>query len=217
MIRTRRVRLDPDDDPPREIVEHLAREGLLAYPTETVYGLGGAVERGVVRRLQRVKERGDDRPFLLLVPEAEGVPLRWSSEARALARRFWPGPLTLVLPDPEESFPPGVRSREGGVAIRRSPHPFLRQLGGVWSRPLLSTSANRAGDPPALDADQVEAALASVEADEEVWVADGGPLPPSEPSSVVDCTGSRPRVLREGAVTMDELRRVIPGLKRATR
>ncbi len=197
----------------REVVEHLRSGGLVAYPTETVYGFGCALVPGALERLLALKGRDPDRPLLLLVPEGDGTgDLRWTPEARELAATFWPGALTLVLADPEERFPPGVRSSAGGVAVRRTPHPVAAALVEALGAPLTSTSANRPGDTPALTAEEAEGAARSLGAGAETWVLDGGPLAPSPPSTVVDCTGPEIRVLRPGAVPPQRLRCVRPEL-----
>jgi tRNA A37 threonylcarbamoyladenosine synthetase subunit TsaC/SUA5/YrdC len=117
------------------IVEHLRSGGILAYPTETVYGLGGEPTIEVVEAVRDLKGREEEKPFLLLLPRTEPlgeVPLRWGLSlptwAISLAENFWPGPLTLVLSDLEERFPFGVRSSSGGVAVRVSSHPFVESL-----------------------------------------------------------------------------------------
>lgn len=199
-----------------DLVSHLERGGILAYPTETVYGLGGAVSENVAERVRRLKGRRHGEPFLLLVPDAEAVRLRWTPAARDLADAFWPGPLTLVLSDPEGRFPSAVRNPAGGVAVRVSPHPFVRALLAEWSRPLISTSANRSGEAPARDAPSVERILEARLNGEEVWVVEWDPLPPSDPSTVLDCTSSEPRILREGAVSASALQRVVPGVRPRT-
>jgi L-threonylcarbamoyladenylate synthase len=208
----------------RRIAVHLEADGLLAYPTETVYGIGGRVREPVIARVRDLKGRSEERPLLLLLPEPEGwgakgspaegiASLAWTPLARALAAAFWPGPLTIVLADPSGTFPPGVRSEAGGVAVRVSPHPFVRALLQHWPHPLISTSANRAGEPPAMDPDEVEELLGGRPGSERLQVVDAGRLAPSDPSTVVDCTAPRPRVLRHGAVSMASLRQVAPDIR----
>lgn len=215
MTGLRRVVADPaDPETLAEIAGFLGEGGLLAYPTETVYGLGGLAEPGPVGRLQELKGRDDERPFLLLIASPEKVKLEWTPAANVLARRFWPGPLTLVLRDPDRRLPAGVRSPEGGVAVRVSPHPFLRSLTPLLPAPLLSSSANRAGETPARTVDEVEALLRGLPGGEGVLVADGGALPPSPPSTLVDCSGAGPRLLREGPITQRELERALEELTR---
>ncbi len=213
---SRHLRVPQDSDPDEEIlsavVRHLEADGLLVHPTETVYGIGGRVTEGVLERIREVKGRGSHRPFLLLIPDESPPGLRWTPEARALARRFWPGPLTLVLDDPTAVFPEGIRSPAGGVAVRISPHPFIRALARRWPHPLISTIANPTGGPDPLDMAQLRAGLGDFLVDPDVLVVDGGSLPPSHPSTVVDCTRPIPRIVRSGPVGPDELRDALQGL-----
>jgi L-threonylcarbamoyladenylate synthase len=200
--------VDPADLDP--LVEHLLGGGLAVHPTETVYGFGGLTTPTAVAALQRLKARTDDRPFLLLIPSADAVPqLRWTEAARELAAVFWPGAVTLVLADPAGSFPAGIRGPTGGVAVRVSSHPVTRALVGRLGLPMTSTSANAPGAPPALTADE---ALAAVAGGPELWALDAGRLPSSAPSTVVDCTGPEPVVVRAGATPVERLRCVLPGI-----
>lgn len=210
---------DPDPEEVEAVVRHLREGGLLAYPTETVYGFGCALREEALERLRGLKEREADQPFLLLVPDRESVEeLEWTAEARELADVFWPGALTLVLRDPGGLFPPGVRSPGGTVAVRRSPHALVRRIVEALGEPLTSTSANPPGGEPALSAAEAVEAAGAVGAGGAggagagLWVVDGGRLPPSEPSTIVDCTGEgAPRVVRAGAVPPGRLGCALPG------
>jgi L-threonylcarbamoyladenylate synthase len=200
-----------------EVTDHLTAGGLVAMPTETVYGLGGLATRGPLRRLQKMKDRGPDKPFLLLIPSVEAVSqLRWVPWALELAKVFWPGALTLILEDPDRSFPQGVRSAEGGVAVRVSPHPLAQAVVNHLGGPLVSTSANTPGRPPALTGSEALSAVRELGADEGLWILDGGPLRPSDPSTIIDCTGSTPVVVREGAIPKNRLRCVLPKINEST-
>ena len=135
------------------VLAHLRRGGLLAYPTETVYGFGGLPTPAVIERLVTLKKREPAKPMLLLVQDGEAVSdLTWTPEAIELADVFWPGSVTLVLSDPGARYPEGVRGSAGSVAIRVSSHPLVRELVRGLRGPILSTSANRPGETPALDA-----------------------------------------------------------------
>jgi L-threonylcarbamoyladenylate synthase len=196
------------------VLQHLRPGGLLAYPTETVYGFGGLPTRAVIEGLGALKTRGPAKPMLLLVPDREAVrDLTWTPEAIELADVFWPGPVTLVLSDPEACYPEGVRGPAGSVAIRVSPHPLVRELVKGVGGPILSTSANRRGETPALDAHSALGAAVSAGAGEEMWVLDGGTLDPSSPSTIIDCSGPVTVVLRQGAVPLARVRCVLPGVQ----
>jgi L-threonylcarbamoyladenylate synthase len=202
-------------------VAHLRGGGLLAYPTETVYGLGARVTDAGVTAVQAMKGRGPGAPFLALLPWTEGgveelrirapwgAALGWTKAAVSLAAEGWPGPLTLILEDRTGSWPAGVRNERGGVGVRVSPHPFVRDLLDELDEPLLSTSANPTGEAAAHSADEVEARLRGRPGWNRCRVVDAGPLPPSLPSTMVDCTGNRPRLLREGAFPLDTLQNLI--------
>ena len=158
-----------------------------------------------------MKDREPDKPFLLLIPGMETVTgLEWVPAARELADVFWPGALTLILRDPDNSFPPEVRNPEGGVAVRVSPHPLARVVLAGLGLPMISTSANRPGGRPALDAHQALEAAEALGGGEDLWVLDGGPLEPSEPSTVVDLSRPVPVVRRAGAIPVNRLRCVLP-------
>lgn len=198
---------EPDPVDLEAVVAHLAEGGIVAYPTETVYGFGCALRPDALGRLAELKERGPGEPFLLLLPDRAAVDdLRWTPEARELADVFWPGALTLILGDPKGAFPPEVRGTTGGVAVRRTPHPVARALVERLEAPLTSTSANAPGGIPAADAEGAAAAARAIGAErKEMWIVDGGRLPPSPPSTIVDLSGDAPRVLREGAVPVQRL------------
>jgi len=142
----------------------------------------------------------------------EVASLRWSEEARELARIFWPGAVTLVLADPAGIFPPGVRNSAGGVAVRVSPHPLVGVLLEELGAPLTSTSANAPGEPPARSGAEAARAAEALGAGQEMLVLDAGTLPASGPSTIVDCTGARPVVVREGSVPLQRLRCALPDI-----
>lgn len=193
-----------------EVAGHLRQGGFVAAPTETVYGFGCTPSEPALGDLLRLKGRGTDKPFLLLIPGADAVgELTWTESAMTLARAFWPGALTLILRDPAGIFPPGVRSPEGGVAVRVSPHPLAMALVEALGGPIVSTSANLPGGPPALSAEGALQVARELEMGGRIWILDGGHLEPSEPSTLVDCMGPEPAVLRVGAISPGELRRVV--------
>ncbi len=205
MIVPFRMESDHAREAPR-VAAHLRRGGLIAYPTETVYGLGCALEPEPLERLAALKGRDERKPFLLLVldaAQAEG--LEWTDAARRLASAFWPGPLTLAL-RATRSFPARVVGPGGAVAVRATAHAGVRAILAALGGPITSTSANLPGEPPADRVERVVRVIESLGAPEDLWVLDGGRLPASPPSTIVDCSGARPRVLRHGAVAMDALR-----------
>jgi L-threonylcarbamoyladenylate synthase len=189
---------------------HLERGGLLAYPTETVYGLGSGPSKPALAALSRLKGRAPDKPFLLLI-SGPAMALEWglvmSPSARALSAAFWPGPLTLVLPGGEGRLPDELRGSEGGIAVRHTSHAGIARLIAATERPLTSTSANRPGQPPAPGPDRIREVFGPEIERGELLVLDGGVLGNVPPSTLVDCTGTVPRLVREGAIPRTELRR----------
>lgn len=187
-----------------EVGAHVAAGGVVAYPTETVYGLGtGLVPEG----LEALAGFKGDRPFLLLVRGPEDAPgLEWTVAAARLADAFWPGPLTLALTAAAGAYPEQVVGPDGAVAVRVSPHAAVRSLLEAAGGPVTSTSANRPGGAAARSGAEAARVAASVEA--EVLVLDGGLLPEARPSTIVRC-GEAVRLIREGAVPRAELEAVV--------
>jgi L-threonylcarbamoyladenylate synthase len=192
--------------------DHLGRGGLLAYPTETVYGLGSTIAPASLRALATLKGRPERKPFLLLVADQEMATrsgLTFNASAAALAAAFWPGPLTLVLPGGEGVLPDALRGAEDGIAVRHSGHALVTRLVRGLGYPLTSTSANRPGQFPAPGPDRIaEVFREAVEAGQ-LLILDGGVLGNVPPSTVVDCTRPAPRLVREGALPRAELRRAV--------
>ncbi|MBX6378963.1 MAG: threonylcarbamoyl-AMP synthase, partial [Clostridia bacterium] len=189
----------------------LRHGGLVAFPTETVYGLGAdAFNEDAVRRIFAVKGRPPDNPLIVHVagPRDVGRLSLEPSAARALIAAFWPGPLTLVLPRRPE-VPAVVAAGLDSVAVRCPAHPVARALIAAAGTPLAAPSANRSGRPSPTWAADVLADLGGlIDA-----VLDGGPCPVGVESTVVDLTGPRPVLLRPGGVTVEALRRHLPDLE----
>jgi len=183
----------------------LRQGGLVAYPTDTLYGLAARpTDARAVERLFAAKGRPPERAVPLLIASpmdlaavAEDVP----EVARRLMGAFWPGALTIVLRTAR-----GFRSTATGetVAVRVPDHPVPRELVRLLGQPITGTSANVSGGPEPLTPDDVRAQLGeSVD-----LVIDGGRCRGGQPSTVVDCTTDPPRIVREGAVSREELTRV---------
>lgn len=183
--------------------------GLVIYPTETFYALGAlASYPEAIKRVYEIKLRSETMPVLCLVEGREMI-LELAStippEAEALMRRFWPGPLTLVLPA-RDDIPRQLVGPTGGVGIRQSSHPMARALVRITEGPIVGTSANLSGQLPCVDPQELPPfLLRSVN-----MVLDGGRLPGGLPSTVVECMGGRPRILRMGIISREELREVLP-------
>jgi len=196
-------------------IAHLQAGGVLAYPTETVYGFGTMIDGDAVERLVELKRRPASKPFLLLIsdtPMIARLDLELTPMASMLAARHWPGPLTLVLPGGERRIPDRLRGPEGGIAVRWTPHAGLQRLISALGDPITSTSANLPGVPPAVTAGEILEQWGTEVQRGELRLLDGGRLPDSAPSTVVDCTGPRPRVIRPGAIPAATLRLTAPDL-----
>ncbi|HSL69583.1 MAG TPA: L-threonylcarbamoyladenylate synthase [Longimicrobiales bacterium] len=185
---------------------HLRAGGILGYPTETVYGLGCVLEPAALERLAQLKGGRTEKSFLLVLgtpDQAEG--LIWTPAARKLAAAFWPGPLTLALPARSGRYPDRVVSAAGTVAIRVTAHSGVRQLLIYLGEPVSSTSANLPGREPASTAAEV-AELLTGATDADTLILDAGRLPPAAPSTVVDCSETVPRIVRQGAIPYEALK-----------
>jgi L-threonylcarbamoyladenylate synthase len=185
----------------------LKRGGLVAYPSDTVYGLAAvASDDRAVERVFAVKGRGGEKALsLLLADAADLAPLCTQVPflARVLAQRYWPGPLTLVLRR-SRAFQSAALGGGDTVAVRVPDHPFLRELIRALAEPITGTSANRSGRPACRSAEEAERELG----DAIDLVVDGGPSGAGPESTVVSLTGSLPTVLREGAIPRADVERL---------
>jgi tRNA threonylcarbamoyl adenosine modification protein (Sua5/YciO/YrdC/YwlC family) len=187
------------------------RRGLLVVlPTDTVYGIGAdAFDAEAVQRLLDAKGRGRDMPPPVLISAAttlDALATEVPGWARGLIEEYWPGPLTLVCRQ-QPSLRWDLGETRGTVAVRMPQHQSALDLLGRTG-PLAVSSANLSGEPAATDADEAERMLGdSVEV-----VLDDGPSPGSAASTIVDCTGTRPWILREGAIAAAELAPVLEAL-----
>lgn len=190
-----------------EIRAHLERGGLLAYPTETVYGLGSRARDTDVAALAALKGRAPEKPFLLLVSSrqmAEAQGLVFSAAATALAEAYWPGPLTLILPGGGK-LPASLCGPEGGFAVRWTSHRMMARVIDQLGEPLTSTSANLPGGPTAPGVGAIRDLFAAAVASGTLLVLDGGVLGNVPRSTIVDCTVPIPRLVRDGALPRAEL------------
>ncbi len=192
----------------RKAVEALRRGGLVAFPTETVYGLGARVFDPVaIRRIFAAKGRPADNPLIVHVStqgQLKLLVLDVPPVARKLMDCFWPGPLTLVLRR-SETVPPLVSAGLCTVAIRMPDHPVALALIRELGEPIAAPSANRSGRPSPTRAEHVVAEFG----DAVDMVLEGGPCRVGLESTVVDLTGAIPCILRPGAVTVEVLQSVI--------
>ena len=186
-------------------VEVLRQGGLVAYPTDTVYGLATLPTNAqAVARLFEAKKRNPDQPVPLLIASSENVAsiaAHVPDVAKGLMQAFWPGAFTIILPKA-----PRFQSAAVGetIGLRVPDHPTPRELARLLGGPITGTSANIAGGPEPLTAEDVRAQLGeSVD-----LVIDGGRCAGGQPSTVVDCSVATPRFVREGPITREALERV---------
>jgi tRNA threonylcarbamoyl adenosine modification protein (Sua5/YciO/YrdC/YwlC family) len=199
----------PDDEVGRgEAVDVLRRGGIVALPTDTVYGIAVAVSTpGGIERLFAAKRRPPDKGIMLLLDDATQAADAglMTPAATALAEAGWPGGLTVVVPQrPDVRWPAvltgGAETIGLRVPARDAPRALARGVG-----PLPTTSANVSGLPEAMDA----AAIVEQLGDAVDLVLDGGPAHGGPASTVVDCTGSSPRILRVGAIPLVEIAAIL--------
>lgn len=197
--------LDSTDPEAIERAVSLLRGGsVIAHPTDTVYGVAAdAGNADAVARLYAVKRRPRDKAIPLLLADAadlDRVADRISETAHMLAEQFWPGGLTIVVP--AAGWLPEVLLAGGDtVAVRLPDHTVPRELARRLGRPLAATSANISGQPSPVTAGDVAEQLG----DRIPLVLDAGPAPGGVASTVIDLTSDRPRILRDGAISRDEL------------
>jgi L-threonylcarbamoyladenylate synthase len=191
---------------------HLLREGeAVAFPTDTVYGVGAnAFERFAVQQIFALKKRPPDKAlpvFIAQVHDLNLVARKVPNQAWLLLQQFWPGALTVVLPK-VAALPDEVTAGGDTVAVRIPDHPVCLDLVAQVGRPLAVTSANISGQPTPATAQGVAQQLGPALP----LVLDGGPSPSAQPSTIIDLSVSPPRLLRQGELSPDDLRKFLPDL-----
>ncbi len=178
--------------------------GIICYPTETFYALGIDPWSHLAReKLFALKGRDADKELPMIAADVEMVKRCCRTDHRVfdvLSRRFWPGPLTLVLPD---------RNSSATIAIRVSAHPVAREISRTFQSPIVSTSANRSGEPPVQDPRDFPQEFAdSVEIMVDTGICQGG-----FPSTILSLARNNPELLREGAIPFREIESTYEALK----
>jgi L-threonylcarbamoyladenylate synthase len=205
--------------PQQTIVAHAAEilrcGGLVAFPTETVYGLGAnALDPAAVQRIYTAKGRPSNNPLIVHVASidaARELTTDWPANAQLLAERFWPGPLTIILPK-AAAVPDLVTGGGPTIALRIPRHPVALALLAAVKLPIAAPSANRSTELSSTKADHVLNNLGGrIE-----MILDGGPTPGGLESTVVDLSGSIPTLLRPGLISPHDLRQVLPELQLAS-
>jgi L-threonylcarbamoyladenylate synthase len=203
----RRVFVDPES-PQRDAIQEAGKwirnGGLVALPTDTLYGLAAdPFSAAAVARVFALKGRGAERALPLIAADAAQVTAhlgRLPAAGQRLAARFWPGPLTLLVPAPP-SLAAGVSGGTGRVGVRVPADAVARAICVEAGRPITATSANVSGEPATSDPDQVERTLGG----RLDLLIDAGTTPGGAPSTIVDVTGADPTLVRAGAISWDDI------------
>lgn len=204
------------EDAAEHVVRHLKSHGVIAYPTETVYGLGSAIDRASLDNLEKAKQRSTDKRYLLVISNTEMLKelhVEIPMECEILVKAFWPGAITIVFPaSPKaaQNLDPRLISESGGIAVRQTAHKPLRKLIDRIGSPLTSTSLNSPTGSEGQEFEGVTRFLSQIPHSESILTLNGGTLAPSRASTIIDCSGEAPFVVREGAVSLQQIRRVIP-------
>ena len=194
----------PQRDALQEAAKWIRTGGLVALQTDTLYGLAADPFRAdAVARVFTVKGRPEGHALPLIAADADQIAARLSPlspVAERLAAKFWPGPLTLLIPAPA-ALARDVTGGTGRVAVRVPAHDIARAICRAADRPITATSANRSGQPATADPAEVERALGE---DIDLLI-DTGPTRGGAPSTIVDVTGATPRLVRAGAVSWEDI------------
>lgn len=205
-------RIEANVEGVRVAAEALARSDVVAFPTETVYGLGASTfDQGGIRRIYDLKGRPRDNPLIAhvgTVAQARQLTRNWDDRCDRLAEHFWPGPLTLVLHRAED-VPSVAVAGLSTIAVRMPSHPVAAALLDAFGGPISAPSANRSGHISPTSADHVLDDFTDVD---DLLVLDGGPCPVGIESTVLDVSDTRsrlptaPTILRPGSITLEALR-----------
>jgi L-threonylcarbamoyladenylate synthase len=207
------LRIDPKEPFQNDIdqaVEFLKNGDVIAYPTETIYGLGAdVVNRKAIKKIYDLKARDYGLPVSILVADiamlrefVEEVP----EQALSLMRRFWPGALTILFPA-NDKIPKGLVTNTGRVGVRISSHPIAAALVKTFGKPITTTSANLSGFPPSLSVKHIQKYFG----DKIPCLVDGGECEPSRGSTVVDVGEETMRIVREGRISAEEVIKCFQG------
>jgi L-threonylcarbamoyladenylate synthase len=201
------IQIDPKHPLPEDVERAVAylRDGqVIAYPTETIYGLGADVlQRKAVKRIYDLKARDYGLPISILVSDLKmlrDVVSEVPDRALCLMRKFWPGALTILFPA-SLLIPKGLVTNTGKVGIRISSHPVASALVAALGHPLTTTSANLSGFPPSLSVKHVQKYFGK----KLTCIVDGGEVEPSRGSTVVDIGEETMRIIRDGAIPAEEV------------
>ncbi|HBN10328.1 MAG TPA: threonylcarbamoyl-AMP synthase [Cyanobacteria bacterium UBA8530] len=204
----KRILYEPAFPFSEEAASALRKGGVIAFPTDTAYGLGAdPLNEEACETIYVIKDRAPDQPLILLGDRIEDfLPFcRFSSTARKLAARFWPGGLTLIL-SAKETVPSWVNRGKKTIGVRIPDCDSPREISRLLGRPLATTSANRSGQPSPRSGDDVFEQLKDTAL---ILLLDGGPTSTGLDSTLVDLSGKEWKVLRQGGVSPESLREVL--------
>ncbi len=193
----------------QDIQSVLNSGGVIAFPTDTFYGLGAdPFNPNALSKIFQIKQRPADKPLLVLIhslDQLSDLGQELTDNARKLMERFSPGPLTLIFKAAPE-LPDALTAGTGTIGVRLPDHPFTRRLLETLGRPLTAPSANISGTGELRTAQEVTSSLE----DKLDLIVDGGPAPGGKSSTVLDTTTNPPTLVREGALSRGDLESVIP-------
>jgi L-threonylcarbamoyladenylate synthase len=197
-----------DQDQLKLVSDILLKDGVMAYPTETFYGLGAlALSEKAIQKIYRLKKRERGKPLSVVISDiamAEEIAAALPPLFRTLSREFWPGPLTLVV-KAKPLFPPSMLGPGGTLAMRVPDALWLQELVRHLDVPLTATSANLSGEEDISEPEEI-IKIFSGKSD---LIVDGGPTRGGLPSTILDLTSERPRLLRAGAVPITLLQKYL--------
>jgi len=210
-LETRIIKIDPpvvELNKIKSIAQFLKKPGVIAYPTDTFYGLGAdCFSPEEIRRIYQIKKRRTSKPIPLIIAETEEVkriaveipPLFWS-----LAEEFWPGPLTLIL-KASPALPPELLGPSQTIGVRLPAVSWLRELVREAGIPLTATSANISGEKEISRPEKIK----DIFWEKVDLIVDGGKTPGTQPSTVLDLTSEKPKILREGIIPITKIRKYL--------
>ncbi len=213
-MKTKIIKISPDTieiDKIDKIARVLQEDGIIAYPTETFYGLGASgFSAAAIQKVYRLKRRDPEKPLSVVISELAML-YQITSEIppilRPLISKFWPGPLTVIL-KASPTVPILLLGPEGTIGVRLTGHKWVRSLVHQVSFPITATSANVSGEMEISDPKKVKA-LFEGEVD---LIVDGGKTKGLFPSTVVDLSGEEASLVREGAISSTRLKKYLPSL-----
>jgi len=183
---------DSNPQLPRAVEEVLEVGGVLIFPTDTIYGIGGNPwDEQAIARVQRMKQRPADRPFALILPALDAIEqfARLDERSQAVLERFLPGPYTFLLSAADRA--PSSAVKDGKVGVRVPDHPFFNIVMRSLGRPLFGTSVNRSGEPPLENIDAIIERFGNVD-----LIVEGTTAPSGIASTIIDLTVDPPQALR---------------------